>query len=174
MYSNGSYPQERTKMTSHTAADLVDEEEAQRCALRRERLNQLINDHFFGEGSKLAQRTGLNQSLISQYRTGKRPISPRTTEVIEKTLSMHGYFSVADVGALSVVHFPTITSEAEATLIHDYRKLDSLEQRRINGDRAFIGQIGLGRRRAVDFGLEEGEEHGDTNGTLDYDVFSIR
>jgi hypothetical protein len=131
MYSNGSYPQERTKMTSHTAADLVDEEEAQRCALRRERLNQLINDHFFGEGSKLAQRTGLNQSLISQYRTGKRPISPRTTEVIEKTLSMHGYFSVADVGALSVVHFPTITSEAEATLIHDYRKLDSLEQRRI-------------------------------------------
>jgi hypothetical protein len=63
---------------------------------RRERLSSLIVAKCFERAAIFAKITGINPSLVSQYRTGARPITERTVAVIEAAFALPNWFEQTD------------------------------------------------------------------------------
>jgi hypothetical protein len=116
-----------------------------RAALRRKRLHQLIEQHFYGRTSIFCRRTNKNTSLVSQYLNGNKAIGERFCGDVERSLQIPGWFAGVDAvpapqaapvgeanidGLLPVVptNFPCATSSEEAAMLRAFREMNATDR----------------------------------------------
>ena len=66
---------------------------------RRARMNDLVEQKCYGRAAIFSKVSRINPSLVSQYRTGARPITERTVAMIETAFALPGFFSMTDAEA---------------------------------------------------------------------------
>lgn len=59
---------------------------------RRLRLVDLIKERCYDRNAIFSKATGINASLVSQYKTGARPLTEKSISVIENKLDVPGWF----------------------------------------------------------------------------------